>query len=494
MARFEYFAQSFAQRPGGQKLLTFVAPASEIRLWAGVPRKHFDYEHGFQRTLAPKRIIDISDYFTENEENISPTSVIIALKPDKYELVPVETSQELSELMDGEQAYKLVIDFQEPEEVETMELVDAAVDVLRSRVPPEQLQQIDENVNDALASIAEIEGDMNTDEEESGGEGGDYQFDDLTTSRSYLADFYAELRGMQEGIRELDDEEKLRQVLFSLLKPGLIVDGQHRVFGAAAADERIKLAICAVPDATWFEQVFQFVIINQKAKPIKPAFLNAIIATSLNEEEIRQVYNRLEESGIDVERAQLMHRINTDADSPFREMIDFEVEGAPGFLQFPGMNQLVREFRGITGSHSSLVEDAAAWADSTDVWLPHFFALWRGVRDYFVGKDARLWQRPTEANPNNLLKIVALQEIQRLMLDMLADARTFKFEDAAATYEMSCTFWGDFPPTFFTDEWKQKGLQTTVGRSILRKALTETRRNYDRPNWGHRRLGLFQSS
>ena len=30
-----------------------------------------------------------------------------------------------------------------------------------------------------------------------------------------------------------------------------------------------------------------------------------------------------------------MDRINTDAASPFRGMIDFEIDGATGFLQFP---------------------------------------------------------------------------------------------------------------------------------------------------------------
>jgi hypothetical protein len=48
---YDYVAHYFRPRQGSdQRLLLFVAPASDIRSWAGVPRKAFDYQHGFQRT------------------------------------------------------------------------------------------------------------------------------------------------------------------------------------------------------------------------------------------------------------------------------------------------------------------------------------------------------------------------------------------------------------------------------------------------------------
>jgi hypothetical protein len=185
-----------------------------------------------------------------------------------------------------------------------------------------------------------------------------------------------------------------------------------------------------------------------------------------------------------------MDRVNIDLASPFHGMIDFEVEGSPGFLQFPGMARLTREFQNIPRSHSILLPNGS-WTEIEGEWIEHFFAFWSGVRRYFETADARLWQRPSADNPNNLLKIVTLQELQRLMLDNWADSRMIRLKTIAETGDAAFVFWSDFPPTFFTDEWQQKGLQTSVGRRIIREAITETRRNIGRKNWGHRRLGLF---
>ena len=185
-----------------------------------------------------------------------------------------------------------------------------------------------------------------------------------------------------------------------------------------------------------------------------------------------------------------MNRVDTDASSPFQGMIDFEVQGSTGFLQFPGMNKLVRNFKNIPTSHASLLK-GGSWDSVKGTWIEHFFALWRGVKQYFADADARLWARPSNDNPNHLLMIVTLQELQGLMLDNWADSRVIKLSEVQATETAAHNFWDGFPSQFFTDEWRLKGLQTSVGRRILRDAVIETRRNLGRKNWGHRRLGLF---
>ncbi|HTR13726.1 MAG TPA: hypothetical protein VMI72_10875 [Roseiarcus sp.] len=75
---YEYLGQRFRPREESeQQLLLFVAPARDIRSWAGVPRKAFDYQHGFQRTLNQSRVSEISQYFREDTKNISPTSIVV---------------------------------------------------------------------------------------------------------------------------------------------------------------------------------------------------------------------------------------------------------------------------------------------------------------------------------------------------------------------------------------------------------------------------------
>jgi hypothetical protein len=487
---YQYQAQRFSPRPGStQPLLMFVAPAGDIRSWAGVPRKAFDYQHGFQRTLQPNRIADMARYFTEEKGNFSPTSIVVGLT-GLVSIVPTDHGAKGSL---GVESVELKIAIPDFEAMSTAALIQSAMAELSKRIPAATIDEIHANQDAAVEESSKLQMEDAVDESFGIDPQGMSEEDFQVAERSYLADFYTQLLGYSKGLipqPEEAGERSLREVLYSMLKPAIIVDGQHRVFGAATVDQNILLAVCAIPNANWTESVYQFVVINQKAKPIKPAFLSSIIATSLSADEIKSVYARLETSNIDVERSQEMNRVDTDPSSPFQGMIDFEVENALGFLQFPGMNKLVRSFKNIPTTHASLLK-GGSWGGVKEAWIEHFFALWRGVRSYFETADPRLWSRPSNDNPNHLLMIVTLQEVQRLMLDLWADSRVIQLDAVSHTEASAQKFWEGFPSQFFTDEWRQKGLQTSVGRRILRDAMVETRRNLGRKNWGHRRLGLF---
>jgi hypothetical protein len=485
---YTYLGQRFQPREGAeQELLLFVAPAKHIRSWAGVPRKAFDYQHGFQRTLNPGRVSEVAAYFEEDSRNISPTSIVVGFTGS----VDIQTVSE----SEGVETVRICISLPNLTEMTLQDLTKRALAEMRSRIPEGMIQEIEANDEAAAAEAMKLLDEEVVDEtfgiqSEMAVDLG--AIEGVAQDRSYLADFYAQLLGYDRGLLAWpQDDEQLREILYSLLRPAIIVDGQHRVFGGAIAEEDMNFPICAIPQSNWSESVYQFVVINQKAKPIKPAFLSSIIATSLSPDEISAVYGRLKASKIDVERAEVMDRINTDPVSPFKRMIDFEVEGAPGFLQFPGMARLARDFQNIPRTHSVLLPNDD-WSGVEGDWLAHFFALWKGVRAYFEEADERLWRRPTIDNPNNLLKIVTLQEIQSLMLDNWAD-RPLTLEKVKDTEQYARDFWRKFPATFFTDEWRLKGLQTSVGRKFLREAIVDTRRNIDRKGWGHRRLGLFSS-
>jgi hypothetical protein len=488
---YEYTAQRFSPREGStQPLLLFVAPAGEIRGWAGVPRKAFDYQHGFQRTLQPNRIADVVRYYKDEKANFSPTSIVVGLT-GVVSITPL-TPPGTGTVAGPVETVRLKITIPNYEVMLVTDLINEAMAALKKRIPASTIDEIHANQDAAVAEASKLQEDDAVDESFGIDPGGMSEEEFQIAERSYLADFYTQLLGYSAGLMTLQSEEEdsLREVLYSILKPAMIVDGQHRVFGAATVDQGMLLAVCAIPDATWTESVYQFVVINQKAKPIKAAFLSSIIATSLSADEVAQVYSRLESSNIDVERSQEMNRVDTDPGSPFQGMIDFEVQGSTGFLQFPGMNKLVRNFKNIPTSHASLLK-GGSWDSVKGTWIEHFFALWRGVKQYFADADARLWVRPSADNPNHLLMIVTLQELQGLMLDNWADSRVIKLGEVQATETAAHNFWDGFPSQFFTDEWRLKGLQTSVGRRILRDAVIETRRNLGRKNWGHRRLGLF---
>jgi hypothetical protein len=487
---YEYLAHSYAPRDGAeQNVLLFVAPAADIRSWAGVPRKAFDYQHGFQRTLNDGRVNDVARFFRESKRNVSPTSIVVSFTGP----VALEAT---GAPVNGITPVKVTITVPRYSEMSIEDLAAAAIETLRGRLGDEVVR-IEDNLGDSVDIAVRLQADDTVDESfgiDAGDNGSASAegLDPAVRDRSFLGEFYAQLRGYQEQLIPWPEEQPLREILYSLLRPAIIVDGQHRVFGGATAEPDMRFAVCALPDSSWADSVYQFVVINQKAKPIKPAFLSSIIATSLNPTEIGEVYDRLRSSNIDVERAEIMERVNSDPDSPFYQMIDFEVEGAPGFLQFPGMARLVRDFLNIPRTRPVLLPNGD-WDDTIEGGaIPQFFAFWWGIRDYFETADPRLWSEPSGDNPNRLFMIVTLQEMQGLTLDSWADSRSFKLGLLEDARRQAAAFWDEFPATFFTDEWRQKGLQTSSGREILRSAMLATRRNQGAKNWGHRRLKLFQ--
>jgi hypothetical protein len=486
LAIYRYTAMQYLARDAGPPLLLFVAPADEIRLWAGVPRKAFDYLHGFQRSLEASRVEEVTAYYKEDLRNVSPTAVVVGLRG-------TSTVTDLPGVQFGPtvRGVEVAIELPEYENWSMEELARSAIAILESRLSAESVDAINGRIEDAVSEAQRLEDEDEVDIETSPGSPNSDEIERL--DRSYLEEFYAQLVGYLKSLTPWPDESKLREVLYSLLKPAIIVDGQHRVFGAAHYDPTMPLAVCAMPQSDWAENVYQFVVINQKAKPIKPAFLSAIIATSLSQTELDSVYKRLSVSNIDVERSEIMERVNKDPESPFRGMVDFEVPGSNGFLSFPGLWRLAVDFKRIPQTYPVLLE-GGSWRDGEPTWLRFFFSFWEGIRCAFVQRDARLWERPTPSNPNNLLKIVALQEMQRVTLDLWADARMLRLISLEDVREKARDFWRDFPTEFFTDEWKQKGLQTQVGRSLLRDALTQTRRKHGQHSWGHRRLGLFKDA
>lgn len=292
---FSYIAQRFHPRETEQPLLLFVAPAGDIRTWAGVPRKAFDYLHGFQRTLQPERVLDVARFFGEDRRNVSPTAVVVGLRSSVA--IVALTNPATSDTVD---LVEVRISAPDYEATPIENLAEEALRELEQRLAEDAVRQVRERTEEAIVEASRLE-DEDAVDQATGAESGS-QEDFRQLDRSYLEDFYAQLFGYVRRVKPWpSDERALRDVLYSILKPAIIVDGQHRVFGAAELDESMLLAVCAVPNSNWAENVYQFVVINQKAKPIKPAFLSSIIATSLSDRELRDVYKRLRTSNVDVE-------------------------------------------------------------------------------------------------------------------------------------------------------------------------------------------------
>src|SRR5262249_52697241 len=129
---------------------------------------------------------------------------------------------------------------------------------------------------------------------------GDSDSDDDTLDLAELAKtktrYLAELKKLDPN--KLDDRIRERTLSFLLdfHKPGLIIDGQHRVRGTRVAN--ILFSITALPNATWEELAFQFIVLNKSAKKVPDSLLINIVGNSLSPLELQSIERRLDDSGI----------------------------------------------------------------------------------------------------------------------------------------------------------------------------------------------------
>lgn len=503
MSEFSYIAQRYSQGSSNSKLITFCASASDILDWGGVPAKNERFHGGFQRALS-QRYRRIINFF--NKGQASPGAVVVAFRPGTTEL------QELgypSGWPDGSDLTVLPefvrLKFEADSGLEgasTDELAERVCAHLRTRPGFSPTEDSDENEEPYS------DGSVDDDQSEPDQDGEDAE-DDLDVGQSKLAAFYSfisDRSAIDTWIKREEEkiaaikakgrpnqrereyikfgpEERLRATLVSLLRPAMIVDGQHRINGADSSDAtEIQFTVCAILDADWVEQVFQFVILNRMARPISKDFLTELLNTSLTNDEISEIDKRLEIVGIKNADRKIHKAINHDDRSPFKDLIAAagEVAGLQekGKLSQQGMLRLAKRWRAVGGqgktaemscfipflNAASLTEARRKWAQF-DSWIRPFFLFWATVRDIY--SDQQIWEKKPKYH---LLYIVTLQAMQDHFLEAKALGRVrFKSEEDFVAQVRD--FFEPVPATFFMN-WSETGLQSGKGWQMIKDALT----------------------
>ncbi len=124
---------------------------------------------------------------------------------------------------------------------------------------------------------------------------------------------------MQLGSIEFDYEDNTPEHE----RPALVVDGQHRLYGAKDFEGgNIPLLVVAMLDVLPLEQAFQFIVINNKAVRVHAENVKSIIA-DVDTEELA-LTDRLQRSGVKYGQAvpELM-AINNQPESPFHNLLDW---------------------------------------------------------------------------------------------------------------------------------------------------------------------------
>lgn len=431
---YTYEAIKVQQRPSAPPFYLLGASAKEITHWADAPHKKSSLRAGYQRELDEARLSSIEKFLELSSDNILPSAALIAVRPSAFSVNG-----------DGPHC--------------TVEIRVEGVDPAEARGV--LLQELTDRLSDD--EIASVEPAEDVDDE-------DLSEEDLEAARpeSYMSSLYAELRDYDSLDPERQSE--MDEFVTTMMTPGLIMDGQHRIFGAKEAfDGSTVLPLVLVPGLDVSEQVFNFYVLNNKAKPLDKRQLRSIIATSLTAGEIERLYERFTSSGLRADEAQWTYRVHTDAASPFVGLISLRLSDDVAPIDDNVMDQVVSRFMKLPRTYNAL-KMGIAW-DSGDpdysTRLGLFYALWRAVKDTYPGA----WAAATNGGTGQLFQKVSLLQTQEYVLDVLKQVVAFQdkspFSSPEDLYDAATVALKRIPELFYLKEWKKKGLDTGPGKTFF---------------------------
>lgn len=473
MADHSYHAIQLIQQPGAPAFYVTTAPASELLEWCDVPRAKGDFMAGYQRVLDPKRVADVAEYLRLSPSNIVPGAVIVAVDEDYIAVSDVEAN-----------LYSLAIkEDTRPFEQKLQELWGQ----FTTRLSGEELT----SAGVSFSAPDDTPEDGDEDEDEDG---------DASYPTSYLASLAGELT---EAVTDWDSvspdrQAAIRGYIDGVSKPGLIIDGQHRVFGAKNVSEHdVRLPVVILPGLAFAEQVFQFYVLNSKAKPLKPTELRRIISTSLTNAEIDGLYARFRLAGIQAEEARWTLKMNTDPASPFQSRIDFGYDEPGAVIPENVADQVVRAFMKMPkGRYRQLTGPLGErWTDPTKR-LEVFFWFWSAIKEVYAGTWKQAEVDADAGKKHQLFMKVSLLTLQTFLLNRFVTALPYRNEadpaplstPAELTKIVRSTL-TNLPANFFEREWKLKQIDTSEGRRQLEQFMEVVWNNQGKM---HGNLTLFR--
>lgn len=537
----EYTALVFRQRPNAPLQVAFVAPSSEIDAWARVPTKRTGTVRNFQRAELPAHVHEVQEFF-ENTSNASPTAVVVGFDPIRsqgrvqvslgdngnpqdssinssqlrigtirirwHDDPDPRTKDELltailssyttlkeyifSELLDitgtspqgleatlsslTEQAKSgLPLAVDEPEDTDELLLSDTALDDLDT-VPTSDTSDSD----DFGLSAALAEG-----------------LEGLTPSERQVIvgrlGFLAELDMTLLGDRSEDDMQNLYVAVRDELKPGILIDGQHRIKGTRKLGA-IPFLVTALPDADWPELAFQFIVTNRTAKRVAESLLISIVGNSLSRDQRAAIEDRLRDAGVRVGLIEAVMRVNEDECSPFFGMLAFGLRDEKGFIDAAAMRGKVIQLwyerkspvRELFDHRCSglRVPDRTEYWKSENLWFEYFVAFWQAVKERYEGSSVF----STEVEPNTrtpvsrLMTATVLKIFQESVMEYVFNYVKQKKNTDSVPFDNSLPDATEFSalvrrvlrhltPEFFTG-WKLTGFDGSKGaRDDLNNAI-----------------------
>jgi DGQHR domain-containing protein len=180
------------------------------------------------------------------------------------------------------------------------------------------------------------------------------------------------------------------------LRPALIVDGQHRLYGMAEFEEDAPVLVVSLIEAPLQEQAFQFVVINNKAVKVPTENVKSIIA-GLDEEKLTA---RLLKAGVRYgEKTPMLTDVNDMPASPFQNLLNWDYNRAgKKLVPLTAIEVAMRYLETLFNRYLN---------DDDDSKIGLFFALWNAVKANYPTLWGEDNQFMTKVNINALNEFLA---------------------------------------------------------------------------------------
>ncbi len=249
-------------------------------------------------------------------------------------------------------------------------------------------------------------------------------------------------------------------------KPGTVIDGQHRLLGAAKFDPELPLNIVALLNPTSDETAFQFLVVNNKASRVSRNHLLAVVS-KYDQDELSNRLNAIRMSIGD--HLNFIKLADEEENSPFRGLIKWSNNtDDQGFIAPNALESSIAYLK--QKKIPELEEDEA-------VLLGFFLAIWTTVKENWedcFNKDSHLLEK---------VPIICLTQFIAEDLVFEYDKDQLRITDFAAVSESINRILKCLNPKLWKAKWVNKSLDTATGRGLLLDSLTQIRRNInaDRP-------------
>jgi hypothetical protein len=396
------------------QLILFAAPARRLAAWAGIPRKGWRVRMLYQRWITPGRGDEVKRFWND-AGRISPGKRHYLLGPTALTLAatnPLDINE------DG-----IALQYQPPfatADDEFTQMSTAAEVALATIVP-----RLDD---DERATLDEVGTNL-------GYTPNDYEPNHVLQSAIQISQIAYDSQDFcaRNGITP-EERSELLEALEALCRPALVVDGQHRLIGAAKSENNVTLPVVLIQNATWLDQIYQFIVVNETAKRVPTDLLTDIFGNSLTPKEQSEVRDWLAKSHVEVEPRIAAVVAGSHPDSPFRGLVRLQLGSGPaqGYITEITVRQLIDGGRGGTPGWRTDADffhyyirptfpDKEEWESWTSgLWRQYWFAFWDEGAKYYnsqKSEDVALWS----TQQTNLTKAVTLRLFQELFITVAID-------------------------------------------------------------------------